>query len=582
MTARSSPAAGSAGDPSLLPGAPLRLRGLLRWLAEDDTAGWLRGYLIAAILVAGATGARALLGLIFEGLTPTFVIFLGASVATAFLAGTGPALAATAASAVIANLYFVGKPGAFEFDSADLVVLAAFVVEGGVIAVFGGRMRRLLRRLIEREAEISDLYAGALAKEHELLRANEALQLLADAGVALNQSLDLQRTMTALAGLVVPRFADACFVDLLEDGKLRRVARASADARLAEAVEAFEAAGAAQELRAAIANAVRGGSAWFVPVISDEMLRRLSGTPALAEIARRVEARSIIVAPIESRDGLFGAMTFLRVGGSRHFDGRDVELARQVGARAAIAIDHARLYDEARRANDAKDEFLGFISHELRTPITVIHGGAHVLRTRRAELDPDVADGILADVEREAERLSRMLENLLALSRAELDRDVPVEPVLLQRLIPRLVAGLDPGNGCTVDVRVETSPPPVAGDPGYLEHVLRNLIQNAAKYSPPGTTIEVVVAGDASGGTVSVLDRGPGVPPEDIDRIFERFYRSSRTAGLAPGAGLGLAVCRRLIEGMGGTIRAELRQEGGLAVTFWLPAFADPGDDDER
>lgn len=582
MAPGSTPAARSAGDPSLLPGAPPRLRGLLRWLAEDDTAGWLRGYLIAAVLVAGATAARGLLGLIFEGLTPTFVIFLGASVATAFLAGTGPALAATAASAVIANLFFVGSPGAFEFDTADLVVLAAFVVEGGVIAVFGGRMRRLLRRLIEREAEISDLYAGALAKEHELLRANEALQLLADAGVALNQSLDLQRTMTALAGLVVPRFADACFIDLLEDGRLRRVARASADASLAEAVESFEAAGAAQELRAAIGNAVRGGSAWFVPVISDDMLRRLSGTPGLLEAARQVRARSIIVAPIESRDGLFGAMTFLRVGSSRQFDGRDVELARQIGARAAIAIDHARLYEEARRANDAKDEFLGFISHELRTPITVIHGGAHVLRTRRGELPPDVADGILADVEREAERLSRMLENLLALSRAELDRDVPVEPVLLQRLIPRLVAGLDPGNGCTLDVRVEAAPPPVAGDPGYLEHVLRNLIQNAAKYAPPGTAIEVVVAGDHSGGTVSVLDRGPGVPPEDIDRIFERFYRSSRTAGLAPGAGLGLAVCRRLIEGMGGTIRAELRQEGGLAVTFWLPAFADPGDDDER
>ncbi len=582
MASRSGSTVRSSGDPSLLPGAPPRLRGLLRWLAEEDQPARLRRYIIAAALVVAATASRAALGLLFEGLAPTFVMFFGAAVAAAFLAGTGPALAATAASALVANFLFVGETAAFAIASSELVVLVVFIIEGAVIAIFGGRMRRTLRRFIEREAEISELYAEALAKEHELVRANVALRLLADAGVALNQSLDLQRTMTALAALVVPRFADICLVDLVEDGHPRRVARACATADLAAAVDAFESIDAAQDLRAAIVNAVRAGNAWFVPVVTDEMLRRLSGTPSLLETARRIRVSSIIVAPIESRDGLFGAMTFLRVGSSAQFDGRDVELARQVGSRAAIAIDHARLYDEARRANDAKDEFLGFISHELRTPITVIHGGAHVLRTRRDTLPAEVADSILADVEREAERLSRMLENLLALARAELDREVPVEPVLLQRLIARLVAGLEPGNGCTVELRVEASPPPVAGDPDYLDHVMRNLIQNAAKYSPHGSVIEVVVAGDASGGTVTVLDRGPGVPPEDIDRIFERFFRSSRTARLAPGAGLGLAVCRRLIEGMGGTIRAELRHGDGLAVTFWLPAYADPGEYDER
>jgi K+-sensing histidine kinase KdpD len=565
----------------VIPGST-RLRGLLRWTAEDEHQPRARGYIIAATFVAGAIALRALLGLLIEGLAPTFVIFLGAAAAVAFFAGTGPALAATAVSVVAASLLFVGNPGEFDVSVANAVLASAFFVEGVLIAVFGGRMRHLLRRLIEREAEISDLYQRAVAREHELTRANEALQLLADAGVALNRSLDLDRTLVGLASLIVPRFADACFVDLLEGGGLRRVARACATQDIAEAAAAFERAEAAGEIRAAIGNAVRAGSAWFVPVVNEEMLRRLAGGAALLEIARPLRARSIIVVPIESRDGLFGAMTFLRVGDSPPFDGRDLDVARQVGARAATAIEHARLYAEVRRANSAKDEFLGFISHELRTPITVIHGGAHLLRSRRAELTPDVADSILADVEREAERLARMLENLLALSRAELDAEFPVEPVLLQRLIPQLVQGLEPGNACRLEVRIETALPPVAANPGYLEHVLRNLLQNAAKYAPAGSKIEVVVTGDAGGGSVAVLDEGPGVPPEDIERIFERFYRSDHTAGIAPGAGLGLAVCRRLIEGLGGTIRADLRPEGGLAVSFWLPAYDVEEDGDER
>ncbi len=572
----------ATGDPSLLPGTPQRIRGALRWIAEDADATATRRYAIALGLVAAAVALRALMGLAFGGLLPTFVIFLGATIAAAFLAGAGPALLGVLISLVVANYFFVGEPRRFDVTANDVVVSAVFITEGIIIAVFGGRMRGLLQGLAAREAAISRLYEESLQKEAELRRANEALGLLADAGVTLNASLDLQRTMTALASLVVPRFADACFIDLVEDGELRRVAQAAASEPLADALRSLADLPGTEELRDAIRGAIRSGSAWFVPDIPAELLRRIAVHSALAEAVRDLEAHSIIVAPIESRDGAFGAMTFLRVGQSPPFQGGDVAVARQLGARAAVAIDHARLYAEARRANDAKDEFLGFISHELRTPITVIHGGAHVLRARRHELPEETVASILADVEREAERLARMLENLLALSRAELDREVPVEPVLLQRLVPRLVRGIDATNNCTVRVTVAASPPPVMGEPGYLEHVLRNLIQNAAKYSPAGSVIDVVVDGDAAGGTVAVLDRGPGVPPEDTDRIFERFFRSARTARIAPGAGLGLAVCRRLIEAMGGTIWAELRQEGGLAVTFRLPVFAEAGADNDR
>ena len=158
-----------------------------------------------------------------------------------------------------------------------------------------------------------------------------------------------------------------------------------------------------------------------------------------------------------------------------------------------LSADNARLYAEARRANEAKDEFLGMMSHELRTPITVIHGGARVLRSRAELLDEDTRDGLLDDIERESERLSRMLENLLALARAELDREVYLEPVLLQRLLPRLLTSL--GSSSRREFRLDAGAglPAVAAEPGYIEHIVRNLVGNAVKYSPPDAPIDVVV-----------------------------------------------------------------------------------------
>ena len=115
--------------------------------------------------------------------------------------------------------------------------------------------------------------------------------------------------------------------------------------------------------------------------------------------------------------------------------------------------------------------------------------------------------------------------------------------------------------------------PPVEAEPTYLEQVLRNLLSNADKYSPPDAPIEVHARSDASSVTVSVLDRGAGLPPEELDLIFERFYRSDRTSRQAGGVGIGLTVCKRLIEAQAGQIWARARSGGGLEVGFTLPLY---------
>jgi signal transduction histidine kinase len=282
---------------------------------------------------------------------------------------------------------------------------------------------------------------------------------------------------------------------------------------------------------------------------------------------------------MEARGQVLGVISFLRVGERELFDDDDYNLAMQLGRRAAISVDNARLYTDARKANDAKDEFLGLMSHELRTPITVIHGGARVLRSRGEGLDVETSASILFDIEREAGRLSRMLENLLALSRAELDQEISVEPVLLQRVLPRFLESLDIGDQRELLFRVDGDPMAVSGEPSYVEHVVRNLITNAVKYSPPEAPIELVISALPNGANVCVLDRGFGVGEGEASRIFDRFYRSDRTAKLASGAGLGLAVCKRLVEAMSGDVWARPRDGGGLEVGFRLPAYQVEGEE---
>ncbi len=418
------------------------------------------------------------------------------------------------------------------------------------------------------------LLEQSLVREGEISRANEALQMIADAGIELSRSLSLSETLNSLASLVVPRFADVCTISIDTDGTLERIASRAATDELATILDGLAtSANPDPSLADTAQQVIHSGRPIYFPRIPDDLIERIAGSEEASEKLHRMEPHSLIIMPLTARGQTLGVMSFLRVGSSPEFDREDLSLAGQIARRTAVSADNARLYAEARRANDAKDEFLGMMSHELRTPITVIHGGARVLRARSPHLDDDTREGLLADIEREAERLARMLENLLALARAELDREVVLEPVLLQRLLPRLVDAQGAGSERVVTLSAEGELPAVAAEPGYIEHIVRNLVGNAIKYSPPDAPIEVVVSGCNEGASVRVLDRGFGIANEEANKIFERFYRSDRTARLAGGAGLGLAVCKRLVEAMSGEIWAVPREGGGLEVGFRLPAY---------
>ncbi|MCC7364809.1 MAG: PAS domain S-box protein [Dehalococcoidia bacterium] len=236
----------------------------------------------------------------------------------------------------------------------------------------------------------------------------------------------------------------------------------------------------------------------------------------------------------------------------------------------AVDIDEVKQAEAAlRRANELKDEFLGLVSHELRTPLTGILGNAQVLLRHGDSVGEEQRRASLEDVRTEAERLQRLVENMLVLAGIEARALVNAEPVLLRRLLPRVVAARqaqDPGR--PLRLQLADGLPPVRAEPTYVDQVLGNLLSNAAKYSPPGAPIEVTARATGRFVEVRVRDYGVGLPPEELDAVFQPFFRSGRTAASAPGAGLGLAVCRRLVEAQGGATWAEPPADGGSGAEF--------------
>jgi signal transduction histidine kinase len=232
-----------------------------------------------------------------------------------------------------------------------------------------------------------------------------------------------------------------------------------------------------------------------------------------------------------------------------------------------------------RRGQALREAFLGLLSHELRTPVTTIYAAAAVLTRRGRELEPAVADEVLADIAAEADRLYRLVEDLMVLARFDEGLDIGAQPVLLQHLIPAAVhqeASRWPGVSfdCVADPELET----VAGDETAIAQVLRNLLSNAAKYSPLGGKVGVTLQKDPDGVAVVVRDEGPGIDPSEGERIFDPFYRSPSTAGLASGAGIGLYVSRRLVDAMGGQIAAGSAEGAGSEFRFVLPVYRTDGD----
>lgn len=232
------------------------------------------------------------------------------------------------------------------------------------------------------------------------------------------------------------------------------------------------------------------------------------------------------------------------------------------------AAEQLRVEEALREAMAAKDEFLGLVSHELRTPMTIVRGLSSVLN-RHIEMPLEDLRQTYKDLAVESERLSRLIDNMLMLARAEAGQTRHAEPISVNRLLDSCVAVIRKDLP-DIEIVLGLSPEnqTVFGVETYVVQILHNLIENAFKYSPGGTSVEISVAEADDHVLISVADRGIGL--DDPSVLFQPFLREMRAQAVAPGIGLGLAVSKRLVEAQGGTIWAESRSGGGSTFSFTL------------
>jgi PAS domain S-box-containing protein len=337
----------------------------------------------------------------------------------------------------------------------------------------------------------------------------------------------------------------------------------------------------AEHARAAELNTIIGAIGEGL-IVTDTEGRITLANPTARAILEPLDdwTRESLIARLEDPDGdarsaltVPGSSTTLRL---RAPSERWIEISNYgVGDELQPGGEHIVLLRDvtaAREREAIRDAFVGILSHELRTPVTTIYAGAKVLSRSESALEPEARRGIFDDIHAEAERLHRLVEDIVALTQfGEGALEIGSEPVLLQRIIPTVVRSeQNRWPDGQFQVNVEGGLPPVAGDPTYVEQVIRNLLANAVKYGGRKTMIRLAARAEGEEVQVRVFDEGPGFPEDEARRLFELYYRSPTTATQVSGSGIGLFVCARLLDAMGGRVWAANRPEGGAEFGFAL------------
>ncbi|MFP2933853.1 ATP-binding protein, partial [Pyxidicoccus sp. 3LG] len=408
----------------------------------------------------------------------------------------------------------------------------------------------------------------------ELRRAEQSQRFLGEAARVLVESLDYETTLERVARLGVPLLAEWCVVDIVEDGnQLRRVAAAHANpekqALLAELQERYP---ARWDSNPPATQVLRAGRPELFPVLTDELLLPTVEDTRHARLIRELGTQTALSVPLIARGRVLGAMTFGSAAQGRRYGEADLLLAQELAHRTALAIDNARLYQQAQKAVSLRDEFLSIASHELRTPITTLHLQLQYLqRLCQKAADPALCQR-LEGTTRQILRLDKLIGGLLDVSRISLGQlQFNLEELDLGQLAREVLEQFqhDAAHaGCELTLRADA---PVKGrfDRLRLEQVLVNLVSNALKYAA-GKPVVLSVEERGDFARLTVEDQGIGIPEKDLARIFGRFERavSSRHYG---GLGLGLFITRRIVEAHGGSIEVTSRPGKGSTFTVVLP-----------
>ncbi|EPX64024.1 sensor histidine kinase [Cystobacter fuscus DSM 2262] len=538
---------------------------LTAWRASDvpDTQ-WLRA------MEQGTTSYAYLVGV--SGVRPEVVT---AGEPGAPRAGDVLALAPRGATPTLVSLPLVAKGRAF--GTLQMEVMGVLAEEGlafidavtNQLATALDRAHALRREVCQRErAEASERAQRELLEREqqahrELEKAHRRQAFLAEAGALLTQSLDYRVSLSAVARLLVPTWADCCVIDLFT----RDTKDSCGTERVALVVT--EPPGPASAGTSFVSRAFTDHP-WVALSPSPERLTEQSSAVERAEWAG---FPSNLRLRIQVRGHTLGVVSLIAAGPGRH-DAADVALFEALVQRIAAAVDTAHLYEKAQEAVRWRDELLAVVSHDIKTPLLVVKLNAELLLKAAHEGEPHPRqERLMESILHSADHMRDLIAGLLDRSRLQ-GGPVPLtlQPLPVKAIIEQALQVLEPlAQSRTLKLKVAVSPEarPVKADRERVLQIISNLVGNALKFTPPGGTITVRAKPVDGMVRFSVKDNGPGISPTDVPHLFERFWRSASAS--ERGTGLGLNIVKTLVEAHGGTVWVESQLGAGSTFFFTLP-----------
>ncbi|HEX2693115.1 MAG TPA: PAS domain S-box protein [Gemmatimonadaceae bacterium] len=417
-----------------------------------------------------------------------------------------------------------------------------------------------------------------LEREHAARAEAESSQqraaLLAEASRILSASFDYQTTLAALVRLTVPALADYCALDIVEgEDTFQRIGEAHVDpskSSLLREVATFPR--SALTDNHPLIRVLTKGEPVLEAEITTEFIHAAFAEPAQRATVEALGPRSLICVPLVNSGKPLGALTLVTSGSGRIYDEADLSLAADVARRAAIVVEHARLFHEAQQATRARDDVLAVVAHDLRNPLnTVTMAVSLMLENTPVERVQERRQ--VEIVRRAADRMNRMIQDLLDVKRIEGGRlSMDLQPEEVGPLVTDTIEMLRPlavGSSIVLESAVAENLPPVVADAARIQQVLSNLVGNAVKFTPRAGQVTVTAESMGTEVRFGVVDTGPGIPPEQVPHIFGRFWQAKPSD--RRGIGLGLAIAKGIIEAHSGRIWVESRVGSGSTFYFTLP-----------
>lgn len=418
---------------------------------------------------------------------------------------------------------------------------------------------------IDRQAAVDARQASAETAEREQ-------RLLADVSALVGSSLDYRDTLASLGRCVVPSFAKLCLIDVCKDeGGVERCQAVLDDDTETVVEERLRHLMPSRVGPTAIASVFASREPVLFPKIRDFVAQGVAVGDE-AELLQAAGITSLIAVPLLAREQMLGVLTF-GAAESGPYTTRDLALAEELARRAAISIDNARLYEQARRATIARQNLLALVSHDLRSPLGVIIMSLSLLLTEREQADPRVGRTSLMAMQRAANQMKLMIQDMLEASSIEagqlrvIQRRVEVSPLICEAV--EEFAARAASKSLRLESELPADLPALHGDPDRLHQVLANLLGNAIKFTPEGGSITVRAASSGDCVTLSVSDTGTGIEQAELPNIFDRFWQANPTSPV--GSGLGLFIVKGIVEAHGGRVWAQSRYGEGSTFRFTIP-----------